>query len=394
MAETEGNASLKRKINSEGSFEVYGFGYNGFKQLGGHIFEGDQEPPQNSSYCISKSSLLYPLALNVPRVSSIVASWSSTVFVKENGTVQTMGWIPGVKEGGEVENLLPDYFVTDACCSWRRLAFLTSDGECVLWSDYTNGQLHPRKVEASNRKFKAAGCLESSCILLTDDGQPGYVLHEQDQNATKDLNKSASMIFRPMDLMKQMISVACGKEHALLLSSSGEVYSLGNGSRGQLGRGLIVEEQNAAVIPALEGIKIQFIAAGGWHSAAVSECGDLYMWGWNETGQLGLSVNHDDTDDDRQTATSGKVPCQTFPVPMDLPGDLDVMTVSCGSRHTAAIAGDGSVWTWGWGHYGQLGHGDTVSKYTPYQVHFFSSLKHKAKTLCCGDWSTFVITAK
>lgn len=66
------------------------------------------------------------------------------------------------------------------------------------------------------------------------------------------------------------------------------------------------------------------------------------MWGWNETGQLGLSVNHDDTDDDRQAATSGKVPCQTFPVPVDLPGDLDVMTVSCGSRHTAAIAGTSS----------------------------------------------------
>lgn len=84
MAETEGNASLKRKINSEGGFKVYGFGYNGFKQLGGHISEGDQEPLQNSSCCklISKSSLLYPLALDVPRVSSIVASWSSTFFVK------------------------------------------------------------------------------------------------------------------------------------------------------------------------------------------------------------------------------------------------------------------------------------------------------------------------
>ena len=78
-----------------------------------------------------------------------------------------MGWIPGAKEGGEVENLLPDYFVTDACCSWRRLAFLTSEGECVLWSDYTNEQSHPRKVEVGNRKFKAAGCLESSCILLS-----------------------------------------------------------------------------------------------------------------------------------------------------------------------------------------------------------------------------------
>ena len=78
-----------------------------------------------------------------------------------------MGWIPGTKEGGEVENLLPDYFVTDACCSWRQLAFLTSDGNCVLWSDYTNEQSHPRTFEAGNRKFMAAGCLESSCILLS-----------------------------------------------------------------------------------------------------------------------------------------------------------------------------------------------------------------------------------
>ena len=41
-------------------------------------------------------------------------------------------------------------------------------------------------------------------------------------------------------------------------------------SRGQLGRGLIVEEQSSEVVPALEGIRILFIAAGGWHSAAIS----------------------------------------------------------------------------------------------------------------------------
>lgn len=41
-------------------------------------------------------------------------------------------------------------------------------------------------------------------------------------------------------------------------------------SRGQLGRGLLVEEQGPEVVPALEGIKIQFVAAGGWHSAAIS----------------------------------------------------------------------------------------------------------------------------
>ncbi len=33
------------------------------------------------------------------------------------------------------------------------------------------------------------------------------------------------------------------------------------------------------------------IAAGGWHSAAISEFDDLYMFGWNESGQLALPTN-------------------------------------------------------------------------------------------------------
>ena len=68
-----------------------------------------------------------------------------------------------------------------------------------------------------------------------------------------------------------------------------------------------------------------------------SEFGDLYMWGWNEKGQLGLAVNHD-SGDCRQSSSS-QVQCQTVPVPVDIPGDLEVLTVSCGTRHTAALAG-------------------------------------------------------
>ena len=66
------------------------------------------------------------------------------------------------------------------------------------------------------------------------------------------------------------------------------------------------------------------------------EFGDLYMWGWNEKGQLGLCVNH--YCDARQTA-SGQVQCQTVPVPINFPDDSEVMTVSCGTRHTAAVTG-------------------------------------------------------
>ena len=69
----------------------------------------------------------------------------------------------------------------------------------------------------------------------------------------------------------------------------------------------------------------------------LSEFGDLYMWGWNEKGQLGLTVSHDD-EEDRQSSIR-QIQCQALPALVNLPGDLDVLSVSCGTRHTAIVAG-------------------------------------------------------
>ena len=32
------------------------------------------------------------------------------------------------------------------------------------------------------------------------------------------------------------------------------------------------------------------LASGGWHNLALTESGDVYSWGWNESGQLGLGT--------------------------------------------------------------------------------------------------------
>lgn len=87
-----------------------------------------------------------------------------------------MGWISRTKEVGEVVDLLPDYFVTDACCSWKQLAFLTKEGDCLLWSNYTNGTSKPVQVKCDGTKFKAVGCRESSCILVAGGYKPLTVL--------------------------------------------------------------------------------------------------------------------------------------------------------------------------------------------------------------------------
>lgn len=64
-------------------------------------------------------------------------------------------------------------------------------------------------------------------LICTDKGHVGSLVCEQDQDCLE--SGKSEFLFKPMDVKAQISSVACGKEHALLLSSSGDVYSLGGG---------------------------------------------------------------------------------------------------------------------------------------------------------------------
>ena len=89
----------------------------------------------------------------------------------------------------------------------------------------------------------------------------------------------------------------------------------------------------------------RFVSAGGFHSAVVDDEGVLWVWGRNEEGQLGLGEGTTTRD-------------MHYPkmVPLDSDGRLMTQVV-CGIRTTAAIDGDGALWTWGHSK-GYLGHDD------------------------------------
>ena len=78
--------------------------------------------------------------------------------------------------------------------------------------------------------------------------------------------------------------VACGCEHMLALTSSGDVYAFGSGSHGQLGSAAA----SAASFTKISGLpKAKFVAAGCENSGIITESGDVHTWGRNEFGQLG-----------------------------------------------------------------------------------------------------------
>ena len=112
------------------------------------------------------------------------------------------------------------------------------------------------------------------------------------------------------------------------------------------------------------------LAAGTNFFAAVSTGGELYLWGRNHCGQLGLN---DRTD---RLFQSERGVASLF------------SKVDCGLAHTAAIdASTGKMWTWGANDRGQLGQGDYLYRSLP--VQFAGSVVWS--TVACGNEFTMAI---
>lgn len=111
----------------------------------------------------------------------------------------------------------------------------------------------------------------------------------------------------------------------------------------------------AATGDAASAAQTRTVSSGNEYSAVIDENGSLWMWGHNELGQLGNGGTGNSTfiaDDFYFRGSDSTRPCQTTPVKvMD-----DVVSVSCGNYHTAAIKTDGSLWMWGLNYHGELGN--------------------------------------
>nr|XP_032807829.1 RCC1 domain-containing protein 1 isoform X2 [Petromyzon marinus] len=235
------------------------------------------------------------------------------------------------------------------------------------------------------------------------------------------------------------LQLALGREHVLLLTDDGTVWGWGPGRHGQQGHGTTEAEVAPRPVEGLQGLPMVGVAAGGWHSVALSRGGDVYTWGWNEAGQLGLpskrglgegsnspkrcnlhgrendcslvppsdankqqhgcgtdeerepqDVSHGEKGESQKTGTQ-YISIQAFPALLDFPGDDEISAVATGSRHTVALTKCGKLYTWGWGEHGQLGHGSRRSWDEPQHVEFFCQHSLEVVAVRCGDWSTFAM---
>ena len=144
--------------------------------------------------------------------------------------------------------------------------------------------------------------------------------------------------------------LSMGNYATAAVGTDGSLWTWGSNVYGELGDGT-TENRSSPVTVAGGGNIWSQVSIGRGHMAAVKTDGTLWTWGYNGYGSLG-----DGTTDNKSSPE------------VISSGSTDWNQVSAGSKFTAAIKTDGTLWAWGYNYNGQLGNDTTTDAYTPEQV--------------------------
>jgi alpha-tubulin suppressor-like RCC1 family protein len=148
--------------------------------------------------------------------------------------------------------------------------------------------------------------------------------------------------------------------HTLFLADDGSLYACGYNANGQLGIGNTTNQSTPQLLSKSDWVKIYAMGvSGGGFSAGIDTSGNLYTWGWNGRGQLGI----------------GSTTSQSTPQLVNAFGGVAVSKFSGAHGWNTAfnteygtsmcLLSTGAVYTWGHNGSGGLGTGNTTQYTTP-----------------------------
>ncbi|XP_077073484.1 putative E3 ubiquitin-protein ligase HERC4 isoform X1 [Siphateles boraxobius] len=271
--------------------------------------------------------------------------------------------------------------VRDVGCGRRHSVFLLEDGTVYTCGCNDLGQLGHDKgrkkpeqvVSLDAQNIVAVSCGESHTLALNDKGQVfAWGLGSDGQLGLSNIEDCLRVPRTVKSLSEVHITqVACGYWHSLALARGGQIFSWGQNKYGQLGLGMQgASVSTPQVIQSLQGVPFAQISAGGAHNFGLTLSGAVFGWGRNKFGQLGLSDNDD----------------RNFPALLKTLRSQRVIYICCGEDHTAALTKEGGVFTFGAGGYGQLGHNTTNHEVNPRKV--FELMGNVVAQIACGRQHT------
>lgn len=183
---------------------------------------------------------------------------------------------------------------------------------------------------------------------------------------------------------ENVVQVVAGCESTAFLTQRGTVFTCGSGKYGMQGCGEEADVHVPRKLDKLIGKHVIRLAAAYDHMSALTNDGEVFMFGATDDGRCG----------------EGTLRCDTIaPCRVDTLLGHHVTQVAVGGAHTGFITRNGDVFTSGAGYYGKLGHGEEENEPKPrrlifgYDIHRFSQRfgKMEAMHISAGGSHTLVL---
>lgn len=226
--------------------------------------------------------------------------------------------------------------------------------------NHSNTICQPHRVHASKELFfRKVACGRSHSAAVTDKGDLytwGRNFEGQLGHFSRSLSKEENALLNGICAWPKFVSVflskprvfdvSCGDMFTVVLLENGAICSFGERFTGitRYPEAKTDSSPHLLIERGSDGAGFVGIACGFAHALAVSSSGQLYSWGWNNYGQLGL----------------GNVDSSAIPKRVEVP-DLEWTRTFAGGNYSAAVTSTGELFTWGNGRHGQLAHGSSSS---------------------------------
>jgi alpha-tubulin suppressor-like RCC1 family protein len=233
-------------------------------------------------------------------------------------------------------------------------------GTVFCWGNNDRGELGqgdrlarqmPARVLLPAGAESVSGKFESYCARTADGA-----LHCWGQNDEGQMGQSD--IGTPMDALipvrvgtaSDWVTAAAGQGHTCAIRGSGQLYCWGRNTDGELGLGpgMPVQIRTPTLVPGDADWRV--IATGQNHTCGIRATGRLYCFGDGEFGQLGVAPRADTS------------------VPVEVGDGSDWRAIAVDTFHSCGLRGEGTLWCWGRNVEGQLGTGDIQDRDVPAQV--------------------------
>ena len=205
--------------------------------------------------------------------------------------------------------------------------------------------------------------VDDTTTTASDDEVSGSKLYSGEKQIVITLGTLA-----PQVKVKQ---VALSESCQAVVTQDGRLYMWGYNGAGAVGDGTTTDCKAPTLVKGLEDKKIQKVQLGGKCSAAITTDGELYTWGGDDYGNLGLGREDANGKSTQVYTTAGLVS-----------GVRDVTDVIFDNTGvSAAITKDGTLYMWGRNYCGSLGDGTGTNAGTPVQPKLEENVKVKQVAL-------------